>query len=51
MVSHYGCEKQHNLRKLNVKHCTEALSNIQQANFNAIVYLRAKPKRNKAYKF
>ena len=34
MVSHYDCEKQHNLRQfnlLNVKPCTEALSNIQHA--------------------
>ena len=31
MVSHYDCEKQHNLRQfnlLNVKQCTEASSNI-----------------------
>ena len=35
MVSHYNCEKQHNLRQfnlLNVKQCTEAPSNIQHAN-------------------
>ena len=34
MVSHYDCEKQHNLRQftlLNVKPCTEAPSNIQHA--------------------
>ena len=32
MVSHYDCEKQHNLRQFNffnVKQCTEAPSNIQ----------------------
>ena len=37
-VSHYDCEKQHNLRQfnlLNVKHCTEAPSNVQHANVKA----------------
>ena len=46
MVSHYDCEKQHNLRQfnlLNVKPCTEAPSNIQHAKVRARVYLRAKP--------
>ena len=45
MVSHYDCEKQHNLRQLNllnVKQCTEAPSNIQHANIQARVYVRAK---------
>ena len=35
MVSHYGCEKQHNLRHFNlikVKQCTEVPSNIQHAS-------------------
>ena len=53
MVSHYDCEKQHNLRKftfLNVKQCTEAPFNIQHACVNARVYVRAKVKRIKAYK-
>ena len=53
MVSHYDCEKQHNFRQfnlLNVKQCTEAPSNIQHASVKARVYVRAKAKRNKAYK-
>ena len=53
MVSHYDCEKQHNLEQfnlLNVKQCTEAPSNKQRANFNARVYVTAKAKRIKAYK-
>ena len=53
MVSHYDCEKQHNLRQfnlLNVKPCTEALSNIQHAKVRARVYIRAKAKRVKAFK-
>ena len=53
MVSHYGCEKQHNLKQfnlLNVKQCTEAPSNIQHASVKAGVYVRAKAKRIKAYK-
>ena len=40
MVSHYDCEKQHNLRQfnfLNLKQCIEALSNIQHANVDARV--------------
>ena len=48
MVSHYNCEKQHNLRQfnlLNVKHCTEAPSNIQHANVQARVYVRAMANR------
>ena len=42
MVSHYDCEKQHNLRQfnlLNVKQCTEATSNIQHASVKAQVYM------------
>ena len=42
MVSHYDCEKQHNLRHfilLNVKPCTEAPSNIQHAKSRARVYV------------
>ena len=53
MISHFDCEKQHNLRQfklLNVKQCTEAPSNIQHASVEARVYVRAKAKRNKAYK-
>ena len=45
MVSHYAREKEHNLRQfnlINVKQCTEAPSNIQHANVNARVYVRAK---------
>ena len=52
-VSHYDCEKQHNLRQfilLNAKHSTEAPSNIQHANVKARVYVRAKVKRIKAFK-
>ena len=54
MVSHYDCEKQHNLRQfnlLNVKPCTEAPSNIQHAKVRALVYVRAKAKRINAYKW
>ena len=53
IVSHYDCEKQHNLRQfnlLNVKQCTEAPSNIQQANVQTRVYVRAKAKRIRAFK-
>ena len=53
MVSHYDCEKQHNLRQfnlLNVKQCPEAPSNFQNASVQARVYVRAKAKRIKAYK-
>ena len=53
MVSHYDCEKQHNLRQfnlLNVKQCTEAPSNIQHANIQARVCFRAKAKRIRAFK-
>ena len=53
MVSHYDCEKQHNLRQFNlpnVKQCTEAPSNIQHANIQAQVYVRAKTKRIRAFK-
>ena len=52
-VSHYDCAKQHIPRQfnlLNVRQCTEAPSNIQHANFNARVYVRAKTKRGKAFK-
>ena len=47
-------KKQHNLRQfslLNVKPCTEAPSNIQHAKVRARVYVRAKTKRVKAFKF
>ena len=53
MVSHYDCAKQHNLRLfniLNVKHCTEAPCDIEHASFKALVYVRAKAKRIKAFK-
>ena len=53
MVSHYDCKKQHNLRQfnlLNVKQCTEAPSNIQHANVQARVYVRARTKRVRAFK-
>ena len=53
MVSHYDSEKQHNLRQfklLNVKQCTEAPPNIQHANVQARVYVRAKAKRIRAFK-
>ena len=53
MVSSYDCEKQHNFRQfnvLNVKQCTEAPSNIQHANNQARVYVRAKAKRFRAFK-
>ena len=53
MVSHYDCEKQHNLHQfnlLNVKQCTEAPSNIQHANIQARVYVRAIAKHIRAFK-
>ena len=53
VVSPYGCEKQYNFRQfnlLNVKHCIEAPSNIQHANVQARVYVRAKAKRVRAFK-
>ena len=53
MVSHFDCQKQHNLRQfnlLNVQQCTGAPSNIQHANVKARVYVRAKAKRIKDYK-
>ena len=53
MVSHYDCAKQHNIcqfRLLKVKQCTEAPSNIQHANVQARVYVRAKAKRFRAFK-
>ena len=53
IVSHYDCAKQHNLRQfnlLNVKHCTEAPSDIKHTSVKAGVYVRAKAKRIKAFK-
>ena len=53
MVSHYDCEKQHNPRQFNllyVKQCNEAPSNIQHANIQARVYVRANAKRIRAVK-
>ena len=54
MVSHYDCAKQLNLSQFNllkVKQCTEAHSNTQHASVKARVYVRAKTKRIKAYKY
>ena len=54
MVSHCDCVKQHNLRQfnlLNMKQCTEVPSSIQHASVKARVYVRAKTKRIKAYKW
>ena len=53
MVSHYDCAKHHNLRQfnlLNVKQCTEVPSDIKHASDKALVYVRAKVKRLKAFK-
>ena len=53
MVSHYDYAKQHNLRQfylLNVKQCTEALSDIKHASVKARVYVRAIAERIKAFK-
>ena len=54
MVSHYDCEKQHNLiviiNLINVIQCTEVLSNIQHACVETRVCVRAKAKRIKTYK-
>ena len=53
MFSYYDCEKQHNLRQfnlLNVKQCTDAPSNIQHANIQARVYVRAKANFIRAFK-
>ena len=54
MSSHYDCEKLHKLRPfnlLNVKPCSEARSNIKHALVKARVYVRAKAKRVKAFKY
>ena len=53
MVSLYDCAKQHNWRQfnlLNVKQCTEALSDVKHASVKARVYVRAKAKRIKVSK-
>ena len=53
MVSRYDCAKQHYLRQfnlLNVKQCTEAPSDIQQASAKARVFVRAKAKIIEAFK-
>ena len=53
MVSHYDCAKRHNfcqIKLLNVKQSTEAPSNIQHANVQARVFVRATAKRIKAFK-
>ena len=53
IVSDYDWGKQHNLRRFNLlkmKQCPEALSNIQYANVQARVRVRAKAKRVKAFK-
>ena len=54
MVSHYDCAKQHNLRQfslLKVKQCTEATSDDKHASVKARVYVRAKAKHIKAFKY
>ena len=54
MVSHYDCAKQHNLRLFNLlngKQCTGAPSDIKHASGKARVYVRAKAKRIKAFKY
>ena len=53
MVSHYDCAKQNNLRQfslLNVEPCKQAPSDIQNTKTQATIYVRAKAKRNKAFK-
>ena len=50
MVSHYDCAKQHKFKLHNVKHCTEAPSDIKHASVKDRVYVRAKAKRIKAFK-
>ena len=53
MVSHYDCAEQNNLRQsslLNVEPCKQAPSDIQHTKTQAIVYVRAKAKRIKAFK-
>ena len=53
IVSYYDCEKQHNLRHFNllkVKQCTEARSNKKHASVKTRVFVRAKAKRNNAFK-
>ena len=50
IVSHYDCENQHNLRKINllhVKQCAEAHSILQHANVPARVDVRAKAEQVK----
>ena len=54
MVSYYDCAKQNNLRQfslLNVEPCKRAPSDIQHTNTQETVYVRAKAKRIKAFKF
>ena len=53
VASQYDCENQHNVRQfnlLNVKQWSEAHSNIQHANAQADVYVRAEARRVKAFK-
>ena len=52
MVSHYDCAKQTNLREfslLNVEPCKQAPSDTQHTKSQAIVNVRAKAKRIKAF--
>ena len=54
MVSHYDCAKQNNLRQfslLNVELCKQAPSDVQHTKTQATVYVRAKAKRIKAFKW
>ena len=54
MVSHYDCAKQNNLRQfslLNVEPCKQAPSDIQHTKTQATIYVRAKAKRIKAFKW
>ena len=53
MVSYYDCAKENNLRQfnlLNVEPCKHAPSDIQHTKTQALVYVRAKAKRIKAFK-
>ena len=54
MVSHYDCVKQNNLRQFSlliVEKCKQAPSDLQHTKTQATVYVRAKAKRIKAFKY
>ena len=54
MVSHFDCAKQNNFRHfslLNVEHCTQATTALQHTRTQATIYLRAKAKSKRAFKF